>query len=109
MPSAIGLVDCMLGHHNLNVRIDGSAYLFDFEDGRSQLLHILNLIKKAIKLLLSSPIYDGLLRLCRRSDAISYASKAKLSMVSKRPSNMFMPIVFKHILRHFYYCACIQR
>ena len=56
MPSAIGLVDCMLGHHNLNVRIDGSAYLFDFEDGRSQLLHILNLIKKAIKLLLSSPI-----------------------------------------------------
>lgn len=95
MPSAIGLVDCMLGHHNLNIRIDGSAYLFDFEDGRSQLLHILNLVKKVIKLLLSSPIYDGLLRLCRRSDAISYASKAKLSMVSKRPSNMFMPIVFK--------------
>lgn len=58
------------------------------------MLQILNLIKKAIKLILSSPIYDGLLRLSRRSDAISYASKAKLGMVSKRPSNMFMPIVF---------------
>lgn len=59
------------------------------------MLQILNSIKKVIKLLLSSPIYDGLLRLSRRSDAITYASKAKLSMVSQRPSNMFMPIVFK--------------
>lgn len=84
----------MIGHHDLNIRIDGSAYLFDFKDRRSQLLQILNLIKKAIKLILSSPIYDGLLRLSRRSDAISYASKAKLGMVSKRPSNMLMPIVF---------------
>ena len=58
-------------------------------------MQILNSIKKVIKLLLSSPIYDGLLRLSRRSDAITYASKAKLSMVSQRPSNMFMPIVFK--------------
>lgn len=59
------------------------------------MLQILNSIKKVIKLLLSSPFYDGLLRLSRRSDAITYASKAKLSMVSQRPSNMFMPIVFK--------------
>lgn len=58
-------------------------------------MQILNSIKKVIKLLLSSPFYDGLLRLSRRSDAITYASKAKLSMVSQRPSNMFMPIVFK--------------
>lgn len=73
------------------------------------MLQILNSIKKVIKLLLSSPIYDGLLRLSRRSDAITYASKAKLSMVSQRPSNMFMPIVLRkaYLTTFLLLCLCI--
>lgn len=63
-------------------------------------MQISNLIKMAINSLLSSPVYDVLLRLSHRSDDMPRSSKAELNMVSKKPPKMFVPIVLKESISY---------